>query len=154
VVPHLAEGATDYFDWNIHALCLMTNHYHLVVEGLRDNLSDGMKMLNGEYAQIFNGRYERWGHVFGGTFLVPARRGGTTRGDLPLRHGEPGSSRALRGDGRLAVERLPVRAWLERDLGQHEEEEHDADHAVHGEEGRVEPAQVTRADQEVLVRKE
>ena len=64
----LLREATDHFDWNIHAFCLMTNHYHLVVEGLRDNLSDGMKLLNGEYAQIFNGRYERWGHVFGERF--------------------------------------------------------------------------------------
>jgi hypothetical protein len=25
----------------------------------------GMQMLNGDYAQGFNGKYERWGHVFG-----------------------------------------------------------------------------------------
>ena len=64
----LLRDATEGFDWNVHAFCLMINHYHLVVEGLRDNLSDGMKLLNGEYAQIFNGRYQRWGHVFGARF--------------------------------------------------------------------------------------
>jgi REP element-mobilizing transposase RayT len=76
----LLREATDHFDWNIHAFCLMTNHYHLVVEGLRDNLSDGMKLLNGEYAQIFNGRYERWGHVFGERFWCrPSRRNNSRR---------------------------------------------------------------------------
>jgi putative transposase len=68
----LMSKAVEDFDWQVHAFCLMTNHYHLVVEGLRDNLSDGMKLLNGEYAQLFNGRYKRWGHVFGDRFWCRA----------------------------------------------------------------------------------
>ena len=28
-------------DWFVHAFCLMKNHYHLVVEALRDELSAG-----------------------------------------------------------------------------------------------------------------
>ena len=46
----------------------MTNHYHLVLEATRANLSDGMQVLNGDYAQGFNGKYGRWGHVFGDRF--------------------------------------------------------------------------------------
>ena len=53
------------FEWECLAFCLMTTHYHLVLETTRQNLSDGMQMLNGDYAQGFNGKYERWGHVFG-----------------------------------------------------------------------------------------
>lgn len=68
----LMREAVEQCDWRVHAFCLMTNHYHLVVEGLRDNLSDGMKLLNGEYAQLFNGRYRRWGHVFGDRFWCRA----------------------------------------------------------------------------------
>jgi len=57
--------AVQAFEWECLAFCLMTTHYHLVLETSRQNLSDGMQMLNGDYAQGFNGKYERWGHVFG-----------------------------------------------------------------------------------------
>jgi len=63
----LAESV-DNWDWVVHAFCLMTNHYHLVVEAVREHLSDGMQMLNGVYAQSFNGKYKRWGHLFGERF--------------------------------------------------------------------------------------
>jgi REP element-mobilizing transposase RayT len=56
------------FEWDCIALCLMTTHYHLVLDSTRENLSDGMQVLNGDYAQSFNGKYARWGHVFGDRF--------------------------------------------------------------------------------------
>jgi REP-associated tyrosine transposase len=31
-------------------------------------LSEGLQLLNGQYAQGFNGKYRRWGHVFGERF--------------------------------------------------------------------------------------
>jgi REP element-mobilizing transposase RayT len=46
----------------------MTNHYHLVVDALRDELSAGCHRLNGVYAQTFNRRYRRKGHLFGDRF--------------------------------------------------------------------------------------
>jgi putative transposase len=55
-------------DWFVHVFCLMTNHYHLVVESLRDELSAGCHRLNGVYAQTFNRRYRRKGHLFGDRF--------------------------------------------------------------------------------------
>ena len=60
--------AIDQYEWTCHAFCLMTNHYHLVLEATRANLSDGMQVLNGDYAQGFNGKYGCWGHVFGDRF--------------------------------------------------------------------------------------
>jgi|Tabmets5t2r1_1033131.scaffolds.fasta_scaffold05481_2 putative transposase len=54
----------DRFDWLCHAYCLMGNHYHLVVETPRPNLPSGMRQLNGRYAQGFNDRHGRCGHVF------------------------------------------------------------------------------------------
>jgi putative transposase len=42
----------------------MGNHYHLLVETPRANLSAGMRQLNGLYARRFNGRHSRCGHVF------------------------------------------------------------------------------------------
>jgi putative transposase len=56
------------FAWFLHAFCLMGNHYHLVLETPKPNLSRGMRSLNGAYAQTFNRRVGRKGHVFQGRF--------------------------------------------------------------------------------------
>ena len=52
-----------------HAYCLMGNHYHLLVETPDGNLSLAMRQLNGVYAQAFNRRHERVGHLFQGRYL-------------------------------------------------------------------------------------
>jgi putative transposase len=46
----------------------MNTHYHLVIETTRIALSSGMKRLNGLYAQGFNDRHGRTGHLFGDRF--------------------------------------------------------------------------------------
>jgi putative transposase len=56
------------YRWDCYALCLMNNHYHLVLETERERLSDGMHRLNGIYALAFNRKYGRWGHLFGDRF--------------------------------------------------------------------------------------
>ncbi len=56
------------FGWRCHAYCLMSNHYHLVVETPKDNLSEGMHRLNFLYAQWTNARHEVDGHLFDGRF--------------------------------------------------------------------------------------
>jgi putative transposase len=55
-------------EWTLHAWCLMTNHFHLVVENRQPNLSAGMHRLNSVYARKFNERHWRTGHLFGGRF--------------------------------------------------------------------------------------
>ncbi|VAW87553.1 hypothetical protein MNBD_GAMMA18-2196 [hydrothermal vent metagenome] len=52
------------FNWVLHAYCLMTNHYHLLVETPDANLSLGMRQLNGVYTQRFNRTYKRTGMYF------------------------------------------------------------------------------------------
>jgi putative transposase len=64
----LLADVVSRFDWMVHALCLMNTHYHLVVETTRLALSTGMKPLNGRYAQGFNERHARSGHLFGDRF--------------------------------------------------------------------------------------
>ncbi len=54
--------------WRCTAYCLMTNHYHLVVETPAPNLSHGMRQLNGRYTQAFNFRHRRDGHLFQGRY--------------------------------------------------------------------------------------
>jgi putative transposase len=44
--------------------CLMTNHFHLVVQIPRGGLSRGMQELNAGYARSFNRRHGRTGHLF------------------------------------------------------------------------------------------
>ena len=56
------------FGWICHAYCLMTNHYHLMIETPQTNLSRGMGQLNGMYTQRFNRLHHRVGHVFQGRF--------------------------------------------------------------------------------------
>ena len=56
------------YNWLCHAYCLMTNHYHLLIETPDANLSLGMRQLNGVYTQLFNKRRKRSGHLFQGRF--------------------------------------------------------------------------------------
>ena len=58
----------DEFWWTLHAYCLLPNHYHLILETKREALTAGMHSLNGQYAQRFNRRYDRVGHVFQNRF--------------------------------------------------------------------------------------
>jgi REP element-mobilizing transposase RayT len=62
----------EWVDWTIHALCLMTTHYHLVLHSTRVELSRGLQRLNGRYAQEFNERHGRFGHLFSERFTSMA----------------------------------------------------------------------------------
>lgn len=56
------------FNWVCHAYCLMSNHYHLVIETPESNLAQGMRQLNGVYTQMVNRIHGRVGHVFQGRY--------------------------------------------------------------------------------------
>jgi putative transposase len=60
--------AVSRFAWLCHAFSLMGNHYHLLVETPRPNLAQGMRDLNGTYAQDFNNRHGQVGHLFQGRY--------------------------------------------------------------------------------------
>lgn len=62
------EDVVKRFNWICHAYCLMSNHYHLLIETPDANLSRGMRHLNGVYTQGFNRHHERVGHVLQGRF--------------------------------------------------------------------------------------
>jgi REP element-mobilizing transposase RayT len=55
-------------DVDCHAHCLMSNHYHAVVTTNQPNLSHAMQQLNGRYAEWWDSRHSRPGHVFQGRF--------------------------------------------------------------------------------------
>ena len=52
----------------LHSYCLMSNHYHLLIETSTDNLSKFMRQLNMNYAIYFNKKYKRVGHLWQGRF--------------------------------------------------------------------------------------
>ena len=54
--------------WQIHAYCLMRNHFHLVLETPSANLVSGMKWLLGVYTKRFNIRHKTCGHLFAGRY--------------------------------------------------------------------------------------
>ncbi|WP_229259688.1 transposase [Duganella aceris] len=56
------------FNFVIHAFCQMTNHYHVLIETVEGNLSQGMRQLNGLYTQHFNRRHHLVGHLFQGRY--------------------------------------------------------------------------------------
>jgi len=58
----------ERFGWICHAYCLMANHFHLLVETPKPNLSRGMQHLNGVYTQWFNRQHSRFGHLVQGRF--------------------------------------------------------------------------------------
>lgn len=62
------EKAVERYGIRIHTYCLMTNHYHLLVETPLANLSSAMKWINVSYASYFNRKRNRTGHLFQGRF--------------------------------------------------------------------------------------
>lgn len=61
-------GTVDARGWQCHGYCLMGTHVHLLLETADGSLADGMQRLNGGYAQWFNRRYGRRGHLFGARY--------------------------------------------------------------------------------------
>jgi len=64
LVEALAERVND-FGIRLYQFCLMSNHYHLVLETPRGNLSRFMHSLTTAYATYFNLRHDRYGPVTG-----------------------------------------------------------------------------------------
>ncbi len=52
----------------LHSYCLMTNHYHLLIETKQPNISNVMKQINSLYSIYFNKKYKRSGHLWQGRF--------------------------------------------------------------------------------------
>jgi len=63
--------------FEVHAYCLMKNHFHMVVKTPEGNLAAGMRWLLSTYSNRFNHLPERGGHLFSGRYkaLVVEGRG-------------------------------------------------------------------------------
>ena len=61
-------------DWQIHAYCLMRNHYHLVLETPKANLVAGMAWRQSTYAIRLGHSHKLFGHKGGPLKLALAAR--------------------------------------------------------------------------------
>ena len=64
----LLDEVVERFDVRCHAYCLMGNHYHLLLQPMAGGLPRAIRQLNGVYAQRFNRRHGRTGHLFEGRY--------------------------------------------------------------------------------------
>lgn len=67
----LLATTCNQYGWALHAYCLMTNHYHLLLslqEAPDGRLVRGMQRLNSCFAKQFNQRHRRVGHLYQGRY--------------------------------------------------------------------------------------
>ncbi len=64
----LLQDTSEMFDIRISAFCLMSNHYHILVQTPAGNLSRAMRHINGVYTQQYNRRQKMDGQLFRGRY--------------------------------------------------------------------------------------
>ncbi|MDF1881297.1 transposase [Sulfurimonas sp. MAG313] len=64
----ILEHTSKVYTFEVHSLCLMTNHYHLLIKTKSENLSLLARQINSKYAQYFNKEYKRVGPLWQGRF--------------------------------------------------------------------------------------
>jgi len=62
------QEAGELWNFRISAYCLMSNHYHLLLQTPDGNLSRGMRHINGVYTQRFNRQHKKEGQLFRGRY--------------------------------------------------------------------------------------
>jgi putative transposase len=130
----LAE-ACQKTGWEVHAYCLMRNHYHLVLETPNANLVAGMAWLQSTYTIRLNHRHKLVGHVLSGRYkaqLVEGSGNGYLRTACDYVHLNPARAGLLKPEERLlgypwsslayylaAPEHRPQWMRVDRLLGEH-----------------------------------
>ena len=64
----LLKDSCELWNINVGAYCLMSNHYHLLIQTPEGNLSRCMRHINGIYTQRFNRAHHCDGQLFRGRF--------------------------------------------------------------------------------------
>jgi putative transposase len=62
------KDAQDKYGYLLHCYVLMSNHYHLLIETPKANMSKVMHFINGSYTNYINRRRGRSGHLFQGRY--------------------------------------------------------------------------------------
>ena len=104
-IKTLAESCQKA-SWQVHAYCLMRNHYHLVLETPNANLVGGMTWLQSTYTIRLNHRHKLFGHVFSGRYkaqLVEGSGNGYLKTACDYVHLNPVRAGLLRSEDRLVA---------------------------------------------------
>jgi putative transposase len=91
-------------DWQVHAYCLMNNHFHLVLETPDANLVAGMRWFLSTYTARFNRRHKQFGHLFSGRYkslIVEGSGSGYLRTVCDYVHLNPVRAKLLRPEQKL-----------------------------------------------------
>lgn len=64
----ILKRTKERYGYLLHAYALMDNHYHLLIETPKANLSQIMQNVNTSYTVYINKRHKRYGHLFQGRF--------------------------------------------------------------------------------------
>ena len=102
-VTTLDEACTKT-NWQVHAYCLMLNHFHLVLETPNANLVAGMRWFLSTYTARFNRRHKLFGHLFSGRYkalLVDGSGDGYLRTVCDYVHLNPVRAKLLRPEQKL-----------------------------------------------------
>ena len=103
------EEACQKTSWEVHAYCLMRNHFHLVVATPRANLCAGRHGLLGTYTARFNRRHHLFGHLFSGRYKSLLVDGS----------GQKIAESVEREAERLMADMMRAFNWVEKDLQEH-----------------------------------
>lgn len=60
--------AKERYQYCLYAYCLLSNHFHLMLETMLPNISRIMHYIKGSYTTYYNVRHRRYGHLFQGRF--------------------------------------------------------------------------------------
>ena len=103
--------------WQVHAFCLMNNHFHIVVETPQANLVAGMKWWLGTYTSRFNRRHKQFGHLFSGRYkalIVDGSGNGYLKTVCDYVHLNPARARLLGQEHKLSAYRWSsLRCYLQ-----------------------------------------
>src|SRR5436305_187226 len=121
--------------WQVHAYCLMRNHFHLVIETPNANLVEGMRWFLSAYTIRLNHRQKLFGHVFSGRYkalIVDGSGNGYLKTACDYVHLNPVRAGLLKTEDRLlaypwsslvwylaAAEHRPRWIRVDRLLGEH-----------------------------------
>lgn len=97
-------AACERSGWQVHAYCLMPNHFHLAVETPQPTLVAGMKWFLGTYTGRFNRRHKLFGHLFSGRYkalIVDGSSSGYLRTVCEYVHLNAARAKLLRSDQAL-----------------------------------------------------
>lgn len=60
----------EKYPFKMHSVCLMTNHFHMLIETEKVNLSKIMQRILSVYAEEYNYRHHYTGHLFEGRYTA------------------------------------------------------------------------------------